>query len=290
MNTLGKILAVVNLVLSVLVAAFIVNAYVARTNWHAAFEDQRKNAAVLLADRDAYVEETVKLREALATEKVEVAKSTQEMEAAKADLKKHDADWAQKLDALTRQAHQLQGGMTSSGVELDHRQKEVNYLKGLLAERDDKLKNMAVQVENNRQRAVESELAAKSEQHRNEMLLTENERLNNLAKSLQHGELAGGPGADRNLPHRNPPAEDVHGLIKALDPQSGLVTLSIGSDVGLSKGNTLEVFRLKPEAAYLGQIEILAVRPDESVGKPIVRTRGALQVGDRVASSILNRR
>jgi chromosome segregation ATPase len=289
MNTLGKILAVVNLVLSVLVAAFIVNAYVARTNWHAAFEDQRKNAAVLLADRDAYVEETVKLREANAQAKVEVAKSAQEVEAAKADLTKHDGESAQKLDALTRQLRQAQGSMTGHTTELDHLQKEVNYLKSLVGERDDKLKNMAVQVENFRQKAVESELAAKSEQQRNEKLLAENERLNNLAKSLQHGELAGAP-ADRNLPHRNPPAEDVQGLIKALDPQSGLVTLSIGSDAGLSKGNTLEVFRLKPEAAYLGQIEILAVRPDESVAKPLVRTRGALQVGDRVASSILNRR
>jgi hypothetical protein len=291
MNTLGKTLAVVNLVLSVLVAAFIVNSYVARTNWHAAFKEQEKQANVLLADRDTYVAETVQLRDALVKANTDVAKNTQEMDAARQDIKKHDADWSQKLDAQTRRVRQLEASMTNGAVELDHRQKEVNYLKQLVSIRDDQLKNMVAQVENSRARAVESELAARSEQQRNESLLAENERLNNLAKSSQRGEMAAGQGGDRNAPpRRNPPAEDVHGLIKALDQQSGLVTISIGSDAGLNKGNTLEVFRLAPEAAYLGQIEILAVRPDEAVGKPIVRTRGALQVGDRVASTILNRR
>ena len=42
-------------------------------------------------------------------------------------------------------------------------------------------------------------------------------------------------------------------MVKATDSQSGYITVSIGSDAGLSKGDTLEVYRLKPEAAYLGK-------------------------------------
>ena len=79
-------------------------------------------------------------------------------------------------------------------------------------------------------------------------------------------------------------------MVKASDAQSGYLTISIGSDAGLSKGDTLEVYRLKPEAAYLGTIEILAVRSDQAVAKPMSRARGAIRVGDRVSSKIVTKR
>jgi hypothetical protein len=89
---------------------------------------------------------------------------------------------------------------------------------------------------------------------------------------------------------RNPPAEDVAGSVKKTDRQSGYVTVSVGSDAGLSKGNTLEVYRLKPEPSYLGTIQILDVRPNEAVARPVDRLRGVIQVGDQVSSNIMSRR
>jgi hypothetical protein len=242
----------------------------------------------LVAERNAIANETVQLRDAAVKARTEAEKAVQEATLAKAQLLKHDADWEQKLEMQTKRVRQAEGSLTAIAVELEHRQQEVNYQKQLIAQRDDKLKGMVSEVEASRARAVDMELAAKAEQQRNESLLAELER---KEKTMQHQEVAAAPGMPKEAgPKHNPPAEDVEGLIKALDPQSGLVTITIGSDAGLSKGNTLEVFRLKPEATYLGQLEILAVRPNEAVGRPLVRTRGNLQVGDRVASNILNRR
>jgi hypothetical protein len=85
---------------------------------------------------------------------------------------------------------------------------------------------------------------------------------------------------------KNPPPDSVEGVIKATDPQSGYVTVSVGSDAGLRKGHTLEVYRLKPESKYLGTIRILEVKPTEAVGKPVSRTLGPIQVGDRVAARL----
>jgi chromosome segregation ATPase len=288
MNNLGKTLAVVNLVMSVLVAAFIVNAYVARTNWHEAFKKQEAEFGKLLADRNTYAEEVNKLHGDVNT--ANAAKQQAADALAKADdtCKGRMTELENKLTQEVKKVREREASLASQTLELDHRQKEVDYLKQLIVSRDDQLKDMVAKVEASRARAVDMELAAKSEQRRNEALLTENERLTNLSKSAQRGETVAG--GERAAPRHNPPAEDVQGQIKALDPQSGLVTISIGSDAGLNKGNTLEVFRLKPEAAYLGQIEILAVRSNEAVGKPTVRTRGTIQVGDRVASNILNRR
>jgi hypothetical protein len=96
-------------------------------------------------------------------------------------------------------------------------------------------------------------------------------------------------------PSKDPPDEkssapsNIDGAIKATDPQSGLVTLSIGSDAGLRKGQTLEVYRLKPQPTYLGPIQIIDVHPTEAVARRTGEPVGAIEVGDRVTSTIRRR-
>ena len=63
--------------------------------------------------------------------------------------------------------------------------------------------------------------------------------------------------------------------------------ISIGSDAGLTRNQTLEVFRLSPLPKYLGTIRILEVSPNEAVAQPTGRPSAPLQAGDRVASRIL---
>jgi len=78
----------------------------------------------------------------------------------------------------------------------------------------------------------------------------------------------------------------MHGYIKAADAISGMVTINLGSDAGLNRGNTLEVYRLAPARTYLGLVRILDVRPNEAVGKFVLRF-GTVAVGDEAASDIL---
>jgi len=70
---------------------------------------------------------------------------------------------------------------------------------------------------------------------------------------------------------------------KAVDAKAGLVTISIGSDADLQKGQTLEVFRLVPEPVYLGKLEVIDLNPTQAVGKPEARSKATIQVGDRVS-------
>jgi BMFP domain-containing protein YqiC len=84
---------------------------------------------------------------------------------------------------------------------------------------------------------------------------------------------------------KNPPPQDVEGVVKRVDA-SGLLTVSLGSDAGLAKGHTLEVFRLKPEAKYLGVVRVVDTQPKEAVCQPVGRLGGAPQPGDRVAPRI----
>jgi hypothetical protein len=89
---------------------------------------------------------------------------------------------------------------------------------------------------------------------------------------------------------KNPPPENVDGVVKSVDPSGGLVTITIGSDAGLHKGHTLEVFHLDKDpkqSKYLGTIRILEVTAKEAVGQVVGRATAPLQTGDRVASKLL---
>jgi hypothetical protein len=86
---------------------------------------------------------------------------------------------------------------------------------------------------------------------------------------------------------KNPPAENVEGVITKVDSATGLVVISVGSDAGLQKGHTLEVFRLKPKPKYVGTLRLVEAKPTESVGKMEGKPLEPVQVGDQVASKLL---
>jgi hypothetical protein len=88
---------------------------------------------------------------------------------------------------------------------------------------------------------------------------------------------------------KNPPPQSVEGRVKSVDDK-GFMTISIGSDAGLVKGHTLELFRLNPsspsQSRYLGTIRIFEVRAKESAAQVVGRHIDTPEVGDNVASRI----
>src|SRR5262249_41516929 len=117
------------------------------------------------------------------------------------------------------------------------------------------------------------------------------EQVRDLAKELTRSKAGVSPpvGTTRKRGEENPPAEQIEGRITRVYRDRDLVQISVGSDMGLTQGHTLKVFRLDrvPEnSKYLGVIEILSVRPHEAVGRVVRRTAYDVREGDRVASRI----
>jgi len=287
MTTLGKILAIVNLVLSVVVGAFIIMSYVARTNWHAAYNLVNAQLKVAQNDAVAYKDEVTKAQQVITSlqdavkAKEQLVKDTQLDAVRQVKLEQtRSQEEVRKAMALTAQ----QGGLAS---ELERRQEEVKVLHATNDKYKKDLADKEKDVQTFRDRAVEMEITAKRTQEMNERLLVQ---LENTSKALAiHRSEGNSSNKPSSLPV-NPPTEEVEGTIKEVDPQSGLVTISIGTDKGVKEGNTLDVFRLRPEAAYKGTIVILNVRANEAVGRPTKRERIPLQVGDRVASNVMSKR
>jgi hypothetical protein len=84
----------------------------------------------------------------------------------------------------------------------------------------------------------------------------------------------------------NPPKDSVEGAVTATEEKDGLVQVSVGSDAGLEKGHTLEVYRKMGDKQfkYVGTVKVEAVEPTRSVGKFVRPPNVPPTVGDRVSS------
>lgn len=283
MTILGKILVIVNLVFSLITGALIVTVFATRTNWKDAYEVLKKRFDVAEANARTYQSEIDTIRASAGTE-VKVAKN----QAAAAEAAQKQAE--SHADDLLTQSKQLQdrlklasANIESATEELNRRKAEIDKLKEITADKEKKMSDLEELNKEYRDKMIESQLHAEQEHERNVDLLNENVRLNKeLEKRTTQASSVTSAGAAAR-----PPQDDVQGQVLDTD-RTGLVTISIGSDQGLQRGNTLVVYRTQPKPEYVGMITILDTRFKESVARPVQPLHGGpIQKGDVVASRVI---
>jgi hypothetical protein len=287
MTILGKILVFVNLIFSLVTGALVIMVYVTQNNWVDGFEKLKKNYQVSEANARMYAQEVDEAK----------AKCNKELSALQAQVRAAQQEVAsarQLVDAKAAELSQIQGRsmLTNNNVselmeELNRRKLELDRLKEVLKDKEEKMVRMESQNTRWRSDAITAGITAQSEQDRNRQLL---DQLAALTKELDRRQA---PGAGSATPHttsygQRPPADDVEGTVLETDAKSDLVTISIGSDSGVNKGNTLVVYRLKPRPEYIGQLSVIDSRPKDAVARPIKPLHaGPVQKGDIVASRVL---
>jgi hypothetical protein len=81
--------------------------------------------------------------------------------------------------------------------------------------------------------------------------------------------------------------EDLKGLVTQVDSTNNLLKINIGSDAGLLRGHTLEVYRVNDkQPKYLGRVRVVEVNPTSAVVQPVGKMQGPVEKGDNVASRI----
>jgi hypothetical protein len=281
MTVLGKVLVFVNLAFSVAVAALIMMAYVARTNWANAYKDVEQRYKVEVS-RVSTLEDELKRAEAEGEANVKAVKSTLEdtqrqLKQAQDVNKGLQEQLARRDDEIKKSSSGTQGVQS----EVEKLSKQAQTLTAHVADLNKRLDDQAKEVSTMRDRAVRAEIENASLKDRND----------ELARALEEREkalvkLKASPGGATMPTALNPPPGNVEGLVKNFDPSSGLLTITIGSDSGITKGHTLEVYRLSPNGRYVGTMRIMDVRPNEAVGKMVSKPLAPVQVGDKVASKI----
>ncbi len=287
MTAVGKILVIINLLCSLAVGGLVTMVYVARTHWVDEYGKLEKRYQVVQASEQTYRAEVETARKSA---DAEVAKARAERDLVRADLKKQLEinDGLQKdITALEKKANRSDSVSQAGQMEITKRQADFEKLKEMLKQETDVANKLVLEKNALVDRATAAEIQLKTALDRAGRL--ENQ-LQETVKELVRVRSGGGVSSVARVGSKNPPPENIEGLIKNTDPSSGLVTLTIGSDAGLTKGHTLEVFRLSPipqQSKYLGTIRILEVTATQAVGQPTGRMSAPPQPGDRVASHIL---
>ena len=133
--------------------------------------------------------------------------------------------------------------MLSLQQEVNRRKAENGILEQASKDRDVQNGQLIDQVTKERQGKITAEVQVGSLKLRNTDLLA---ALQEKDKELRARSVAGGTGPNSVL-SANPPPDNVDGVVKEVDREHGLCSLTIGSDSGLQKGMTVEVLPGEPE-------------------------------------------
>jgi len=303
MTVVGKILVFLNLVFSLVVGAFAVMDYTARTHWADYAGKMKSNNDALRAMTEAYkkqadllAKDKADMQDNLNRLRVQYAPAAQGDKEARSDtilatelkvrtdeiknlrdtidtLRKQltdEKDWKSKYLALADQ----------STKDMERRQEDAKVMRQQLKDELGKNFNLIKDRNDMRDSMVQARIAERTLKDRNTQL---EDALRKAHSDLAVAKTLGarGPGGSGI----NPPAENVEGLVRRAE--GNLVTISLGSDAGLARGQTMEVFRLGQNARYVGRIRIVEVTPTQAVGQATGRVSTPIQVGDRVASRIV---
>jgi hypothetical protein len=287
MTIVGKILVVLNLVFALVVGGFLTVDYARRTNWKRAYDELKRdmqvrdvNTETIQASYGSMNDEVKRLQTKLEEERQKRKDDKSLADVALIGLKDDLAKANEKVEDFKLVAKKAQAAADRLLVEVKDQAAAVSIREKTILKIEEDNRSL-------RAAAIANENLAKALQVRNENL---QERL--LERERYIAKLESGKGGsseiatDPNKP--NPPSVFVKGKINEVG-KDGLVEISIGSDQGLKKYNTLEVYRLSPKAEYLGTVRVVEVYNRKAVGR-LVRstftTRSPVRLGDIVASSL----
>jgi hypothetical protein len=304
MTIVGKILVFFNLVFSLVVGAFAVMDFTARTHWARGYADLSRRFEVsegALAAHKAENEKLVRERQDLNDKLVQLLgkqalpdQANAAQTAAKALTDARALIDNQKVEITTLRERLVAEGKKATNAEasaqalvkdVERRQADVDALRKTLTEETNKTIQLTKANNDLRDRAVAAEITSRSYKDMSARLESQ---LQDMARDMVRLRQSAGTGiARRGAQPANPPPESVEGLVERTS--GNLVTISIGSDAGLLKGHTMEVFRLGQTPTYIGKVRIVEVTANKAVGQAEGRMTVPMRVGDIVSSRIMPR-
>ena len=287
MSFVGKILVVLQVVLSICLMAFAGAVSATHDNW-------RKKVTTLEASVKSKSEEVTNLQAQMKKVEDDMRAQVAQREQEVGELRVKNLQITGDLDTLNDKYNSLAESEKSKKAIAD------------IAIEDDK----ARQIETLRLRELyRTALAGKDEEFKKKVVLEDKSfeqavlieqlKRDHLAmmkenKTLKDALLAQGlpTEVEEHQRGKTPPPSVAGEVLNTVRPKQGgeLVEISLGSDDGLLKGNELFVYRLggaNGGSKYLGKIRIEFTSPDRAVGAVMDKAKnGIIQAGDAVSTKL----
>lgn len=282
MNTIGKILVILNFVFAVAVGGFLLMDFATRSNWKTAHDNLKRELEVAQKNREVVSEITGNVAADIKKARQEIDDLKQKLADQEALASLNETKFKDQIAEAQRAAKDADLSLKKAEGDVSKLTVAVKDLNKLVADREQHILVVQKDVAKYRNEALVQEELKKALEARNEQLLAQVQELNTRLAKMQN-ERSAPTSLVKAGGEANPPSNLVRGKIEQVDA-TGLVKLSVGSDQGLSKSNTLEVYRTSPTPAYVGTVLIVDTYPNYSVGRmrPVPGKRA--QEGDQVAS------
>lgn len=281
MTTIGKILVVLHLVMSIMFMAFAGAVFTAQNNWKTA--EKAAQAKLVTADTNNrnLMGEAEKLRTELAQEKAGMTKDIEMLKGLRQGLETENKTLVSDNRQLRKEVDQLRDQAALAVTETTERKKEADLQReknsDIYAAREvQEAKQTELQ---DRVFALDIQLQQISEKY--ELALNENKTMKAFLSSK---ELTTDP---KQMVALTTPPPPLNGrVLEVLKADKGrgreLVEVSLGRDSGLEVGHTLTAYR---ENKYLGLIRITRVEADKAVGFVLQKAKNAeFHVADEVTT------
>lgn len=291
MTFVGKVLIVVQLLLSVCFMAFAGAVFAVQSNWRQkAVETQTE----LVDAKDLVTNLQNEKQQLLKDMAAEIEKVSGDRDKWEAEATGLDAELKAKTDELKTvkiDRDNQQAVATTASVEAEMRRVEADLQRSKNSKLHEQLDKLGDEA-----RALE-DITFGMKLKTDSLLAKHTITLEELAarrKIMELNDLKL-PKDLRSLDGKTPPPPIVESLVS--DVRQGktrgteFVEIRIGSDDGLLDGHTLYVFRTAEKnngrAKFLGRIEIVLLTPDKAVGRVVEKAKnGVIQVGDHVTTRL----
>lgn len=292
MNTVGKILVILNLVFALITGGFLVIDFATRTNWKNSYEQLKRDTDVMGVNSGQLPALVAKLNNELTLARTEVDKAKQDLVDAEVAAKIKIENYKIERDEAVNKTTAAELITKVAQAEAIRMKEEIKGIVATISKREQDIAELQRQNKQLRTDNINMTVQTKSMQDRNEVILEEHQK---VLKQLAKYQAGVAPATEGNIVRdanqANPPSTFVRGKIETVDPaDKGLVRISLGSDNGLQKNQTLEVYRMDPRPQYLGMIRIVETDHHRAVGRlmssSLASSRVALREGDIVASSL----
>jgi hypothetical protein len=292
MTIIGKILTFLIFVFSLLFLGFaiIINQVNkdprTRESWYSVALRLQKERQSYLDDIKAMDEERVSLRSQVVAHLAELKALNDRMDKLKAETAQSVSVAENAKDTAVRNFQQQQVIINTIQNDIAKKTEEVVALSERLKAKDQQISEMGKIVTDEKNKRITAEIERGTLRER----LQVSERTNmDLVRQIEEERekqtRAVSPG---ELVKPQPPPSDVQGTVTNVT-EDGYIGVNKGSDHGLAKGQTLEVYRMAPKGEYVGLMRLLEVNNHESVGIIVQPQNRKVTVkkGDLVGSTIL---
>jgi hypothetical protein len=293
MTTLGKILVFLVFVAALAMGGLMVFVSKTAPNWKVLVDDQKKamdiyNSQVTQSDdsRRELLRQIDQQKKLLDAAQIELRAQAEQYKAesrSAVEMANKAKLQQEKADILHKQAQD----------QTKRLQDENEYMRTVLAEREKSINGSLDELAKARADLQSAKNDADQAQKRAQTLYEQLKEMQRAValKEQQSNSPARVVSTIKDSTFTNPPSVYVKGKVERVDSEDKtLVKISIGTDQGLRKDNTLEVFRFQPKAEYVGRLLVVDADAHSAICRllrqPGVQSTVMLMPGDEVASKL----